>query len=187
MLDAGEPGSSDADHSMSLWHTRRDFLMSPTPPVAGASRLASSSEVTDGFAVVGIQDESGMLVYAELETALSLAQQPESEADAGAAGIAAPAGRGHALLVLLEGMGCSQRMLLSASLELALGGDTDLLGQATHPPSDAYAVHLTRVEAPGGRRIFETTPVVPLSTWYPLQQHRVRYFKKKKKPEDAGD
>jgi hypothetical protein len=29
-----------------------------------------------------------------------------------------------------------------------------------------------------GARFFEDTPIVPRDEWYPLQQHRVRYFKK---------
>jgi hypothetical protein len=34
------------------------------------------------------------------------------------------------------------------------------------------------VEAAGARRIFEDTPTVPFDVWYPLQQKRIRYFKK---------
>jgi len=47
-------------------------------------------------------------------------------------------------------------------------------------------VRLVRTEAPGAGRIFEDTPVVPHDTWYPLQQKRIRYFKKPKS-EDSGD
>jgi hypothetical protein len=43
-------------------------------------------------------------------------------------------------------------------------------------------VKLARVEAPGAKRIFEDTPIVPFDVWYPLQQKRIRYFKK---PADA--
>lgn len=184
VLDAGEPPDGDEGASMSLWHARRDFLMSTSPPVGGAARLASSpAGLSDGVAAIGVQDHSGMLVYAEHEAAVQAIQA----AGQGGSAVAAPSGHGDALLALLERAGCSQRMLLSGSLRVALGGDTDLAGEATHPPGGAYAVTLVRTEAPGGRRIFEATPVVPLSTWYPLQQHRVRYFKKKKTPDETSD
>ena len=39
-------------------------------------------------------------------------------------------------------------------------------------------MRLSRAEAAGARRIFEDTPVVPYETWDPLQQKRIRYFKK---------
>jgi hypothetical protein len=74
-------------------------------------------------------------------------------------------------------------VLLARPLALALGGDTDLAGAAVRPPSGGGVVRLERVDAAGGRRIFTETPIVPFSTWYPLQQKRIRYFKK---PEQAA-
>ena len=71
-------------------------------------------------------------------------------------------------------------MLLAKPLTLALGGDTDLAGAAVHPPQGPTAVRLARVDAPGGRRFMEQTPIVPFDTWYPLQAKRIRYFKKPK-------
>jgi hypothetical protein len=41
-------------------------------------------------------------------------------------------------------------------------------------------VRLTRIDAPGAKRFHEATPIVPLTTWYPLQAKRIRYFKKPK-------
>jgi hypothetical protein len=69
-------------------------------------------------------------------------------------------------------------MLLAQPLAIALGGDTDLAGAPTNAPSGPTAVRLVRADAPAARRIFEETPVVPFSVWYPLQQQRIRYFKK---------
>jgi hypothetical protein len=53
-----------------------------------------------------------------------------------------------------------------------------LTGAAIRAPSGPRAVRLSRVEAAGARRIFEDTKVVPFDVWYPLQQKRIRYFKK---------
>jgi hypothetical protein len=85
---------------------------------------------------------------------------------------------GKVLDQLLKKLGCSTRLSLSQALPLALGGDTDFAGAAVRPPSGAGAVRLSRAEAAGAMRVFEDTPVVPYETWYPLQQKRIRYFKK---------
>jgi hypothetical protein len=134
-----------------------------------------------------------MLVYAEIEGVPVAAPVP-APAPSGSAAVAAPApasaSRGSAegaktLDALLKKLGCSTRILLAQPLALALGGDTDLGGAAVRPPAGAAAVRLVRAEAPGAKRVFEDTPIVPFDTWYPLQQKRIRYFKHAAAAEEA--
>jgi hypothetical protein len=152
----------------SLYHSTGAFSLAEAPPVPGAVRIATgTTHVGVAAAVVGILDDGGMLVYAELAPT-----PPEpSAAD------------GKVLDALLEHMGCSSRLLLAGRLKLALGGDTDVAGQAMHALTGPSVVQFVRAEAAGGRRIFEDTPIVPLDVWYPLQQKRIRYFKR---PEPAA-
>ena len=93
---------------------------------------------------------------------------------------------GKLLADLLKKSGCSSQVFLKAPWTVALGGDTSLGGSAIHPPSGAAAVRLSRAPAPGAGRFLESTPIVPFDTWYPLQQKRIRYFKKPAK-EAGGD
>jgi len=111
-----------------------------------------------------------MLVYAELATAPAAPSQAD----------------GKTLADLLKKAGCSSHVFLKAPWALALGGDTSLAGAAMHPPSGASAVRLARAAAPGAGRFLESTPIVPFDKWYPLQQKRIRYFKKAKQ-EAGGD
>ncbi len=134
-------------------------------------RLASGAgEPGSAIAALGVSDDDGMLVYAELS-----APPP-----------APGAADGKVLADLLKKAGCSSHLFLRAPWSLALGGDTSLSGAATHPPSGAAAVRLARVAAPGAGRFFEGTPVVPFDKWYALQAKRIRYFKKPKQ-EAGGD
>ena len=164
--------SGRAESGSSLWHHERRFSMSASSPGKGARRLVDGvgidhARASKAVAAVGVSS-SGMLVYAEVTTAL----RPGSD---------------HQLLDrLLDEMGCGQRLLLDEPLEAALGGDRDLSG---HPvPRDRPAVRLVRAPPPGARWIFPDTPIVPSSVWYPLQSRRVRYFKKPKpaEPEDEA-
>jgi hypothetical protein len=160
VLDAGDkpPGETP-----SLWHSAGAFSIAPAPPVPDAVRLASGEGgIQAGVAAVGVTDEGGMLFYLEVE---SPPAQP-SPADA------------KILDALLKKLGCGTRLGLAHPLTIALGGDSDLTGTAVRPPSGPGAVRLLRAEAAGARRIFEDTPVVPFDVWYPLQQKRIRYFKK---------
>jgi hypothetical protein len=109
-----------------------------------------------------------MLFYVEVESAPGAEPSPANA---------------KVLDALLKKLGCGSRLVLSRPLTIALGGDSDLTGNAVRPPSGAGAVKLLRAEAAGARRIFQDTPVVPFDVWYPLQQKRIRYFKK---PEAAG-
>jgi hypothetical protein len=169
------PVPMDEEGTLHLWHGEREFFISRAPPLGGVTRLGSGlAAPTDAAAVLGIEGETGMLIYVEVERA-------------GAEGsLGAPKAPGARLGELLTRLGGIQPLFLERPLAIALGGDSDLAGNATHPPSGAGVVTLVRIEGPGGRRVFEATPVVPLATWYPLQQHRVRYFKETEKT-DAGD
>ncbi len=168
VLDVGamEQGANAA----SLWASPGAFAISAEAPVDGAVRLASGLSATNiATAAVGVLDADGMLLYAELMPT-PVAPSP---ADA------------QKLDELLKNAGCGTRLLLTKPLTIALGGDTDLNGAAVHPPQGPSAVRLARADAPGGRRFMEQTPIVPLSTWYPLQAKRIRYFKKPKTEEAA--
>jgi hypothetical protein len=168
ILDAGDKPQGEAP---SLWHSAGAFSIGPTPPVPDAVRLASGEPAGQGaVAAAGVTDEGGMLLYVELETPPA---QP------------AP-GDGKMLGELLKKLGCSTRLLLAKPLPVALGGDSDLAGTAIRPPTGAGAVTLVRAEAAGAKRVFEDTPIVPSEVWYPLQQKRIRYFKKAQ-PEAGGD
>ena len=163
VLDAGASPQGEAP---SLWHSAGAFFIGPQPPVPDAVRLATGqappSAGAPALAVVGVTDEGGMLFYVELEVPPA---QP-SAAD------------GKMLSEMLKRLGCSSRLLLTRPFAVALGGDTDLAGTAVRSPSGPTSVRLSRVPGAGARRMFEDTPVVPLDVWYPLQQKRIRYFKK---------
>jgi len=189
VLDAGEARSGA--EALSLWHSAGAFSIAAAPPVADAVRLASGpAAAASASAAVGVNDEDGMLVYAEIEGASAAVVAPAPAPSGSAAAAAPPATHGSAegaktLDALLKKLGCSTRILLAQPLALALGGDTDLGGAAVRPPSGAGAVRLVRAEAPGAKRVFEDTPIVPFDTWYPLQQKRIRYFKHAAVPEEA--
>jgi hypothetical protein len=160
VIDAGDKPAAEAP---SLWHSTGAFSIAPSPPVAGAVRLCSGEAPGKaGVAALGVSDEGGMLLYVEVEG-------PPAQPSAADAKI---------LDQLLKKLGCSTRLSLAQPLAIALGGDSDLAGTAVHPPAGRGAVRLSRAEAAGAKRIFEDTPVVPFDTWYPLQQKRIRYFKK---------
>jgi hypothetical protein len=155
--------------SSGLYLTGGAFSVTGTPP-AGAERLASGAlpggSRSDVAAAVGIRQESGMLVYAEVVTA------------------ARPGQDGEMLDALLERLGCKTRLLLARPLEFALGGERDLSG---HPvPRNKADLRLVRGEVPGARRIFPDTPIVPPKEWHALQSKRVRYFRKAEPAASGG-
>jgi hypothetical protein len=177
-INPGEPTAinpGEQTEGVSVWFSQGAFSVADEKPAPAAARIAVGSPLTKtpsaAAAAIGVNDEEGMLVYADLAPGGA----PPSAADA------------KMLDGLLKSLGCGQRLLLAAPLALALGGDTDLAGQAVHAPQGANVVRLVRGEAPGAKRIFEDTPVVPISVWYPLQQHRIRYFKKPQGADDAAD
>jgi hypothetical protein len=177
VVDAGEKPAGDAP---SLWHSAGAFSIASTPPVPEAVRLASGEAPGKaGIAALGVNDEGGMLFYVEVEAPVTMGPQaaPNPAPPASAPQQPNPADA-KVLDALLKKLGCSTRLSLAQPLPLALGGDSDLGGKAVHSPSGAGAVRLVRTEAAGGRRMFEDTPIVPFDVWYPLQQKRIRYFKK---------
>jgi hypothetical protein len=147
-------------------------------PPAGSLVLARGG--ADGeplVAAFGVGDESGFAYY--VEPVAGPAAPKADDADAGAA--PAPAlgpKESKAIVELLGRLGCSQHVSLAIRPALALGGDTALEGGAVHPPRGSRVATLQRAHAPGGGRIFRDTPIVSKDVWYPLQQKRVRYFKK---------
>lgn len=156
-----------AEGGESLWLTPDAFSISEHPPVAPAARLASGGAVEGALrAALGVELDGGMLLYVE-----AVGDEPVPATD---------------LSTLLEQLGAYETLGLAEPLRLALGGDTAVSGAATRLPESAQQVRIWRKAGPGGRRIFEDTPVVPFKEWYPLQARRIRYFKKpKKKDEDS--
>jgi hypothetical protein len=82
------------------------------------------------------------------------------------------------LASLLEKIGCSSQVLLTQPL-LPTFGQANGAG-----PRFEREVQLVRTDAPGAKRIFESTPVVHPDEWQPLQARRIRYFKKPTKTEE---
>lgn len=144
----------------SLWLSSHAFVIDEASPGKTAALLAvGSPELDRGAGVLCVHEESGMLYYAEVADAAQgkrAALKPMAQ--------------------LFEKIGCHTTLGLAEPMGLVLGDGNDLTGK---PATVARSsVRLVRDAAPGGTRFFEDTPVVPRSTWYPLQQHRVRYFKK---------
>ncbi len=168
------PTPSAGAGSLSLWWSSQAFLLAEEPAAEGSVRIATGVPASAGgaaAAALGVQDESGMLVYVELAPSA-----PEGVETTDGAELAA----------LLRAAGSSMALLLPAPIPMALGGDTDLALQAVRLPEADDVIALIRQSGPGAKRIFEGTPIVPLQSWYPLQSRRIRYFKKKKKePSDS--
>ncbi len=134
--------------------------------IARISKLEGSPS-----AAVCVQDEDGILVWAEL---------PHGEGAAATKAVDA----------MLAAMGCGERHAVVGDTRIALGGTLDAAGAALPPPKAALT-RLVRAELPGARPYFETTPIAPPSVWQPLQMQRVRYFPKPRvkdagAPDDAG-
>lgn len=123
-------------------------------------RLASGqAELASGAALACVHGESGFLFYAETESA-------------GAVDL-------KAIDALLKAHGCVETVFFQKPLGLLLGDGTVLGGARPATVPSAKRIAFVRQPAPDGRRFFEDTPVVPRDVWYPLQQQRVRYFKKR--------
>jgi hypothetical protein len=156
----------------SLWWSNGAFAIAPSAPRADATLLAggfptapsAAAGAPAARAVVGVQDEDGMLVWVELP--------PDERADAGAAA---------AMDSLLERLGCSTRLALVGGARAFLGGTLDAAGEAG-APAPPSATRMVRVTGPGAHPMFADTPLVPVQVWRPLQAKRVRYFYKP----DAG-
>ncbi|MEM1031138.1 MAG: hypothetical protein AAGN82_12370 [Myxococcota bacterium] len=159
------PATGPSASSPSLWHTPDAFAVAPRAAVGPAVRIASGTALAEAsapvIAVAAVQDDAGMLVYAEAAAPL-------------------PAAAWRDWLSARLGVG-EEALALAAPLPLALGGDTDLSGRGVRL---AAPMRLVRKAGPGAGRMFVDTPVVPLATWHPLQARRIRYFKKKKKKKE---
>ncbi len=139
--------------------------------VATDKAAASGSVVLDGApkatadtrAIVGIRDEDGVLLLAEI------AKDETKRAEALAAADA-----------LLARAGASKRMHLARDTAALLGGGLGLDGEKDPRPHGPPRVRLVRRPMPNGRPYFESTPVVDVAVWRPLQMQRVRYFGKPK-------
>jgi hypothetical protein len=159
------PNPRTAEALESLWVSRDAFSIAEHPPVSPATRLASGRPMEGALrAAVGVELDGGMLLYLE-----AVGEEPVPASDLGA---------------LLTQLGAYETMGLAEPLGVALGEDTSIAREAIRLPESDDQVRLLRKQGPGGRRIFEDTPVVPFKEWYPLQARRIRYFKKKKKKKE---
>lgn len=125
-------------------------------PGPGARALVSgvdpeSAEGLSASAAIGIQDEDGMLVYAEVQ------------------GERRPGQDGAMLRQALGKLGCTTVVMLRKPLAPTFGDE---------PAAGERVVRLSRVDRAAARVVFPDTPVVGIKEWYPLQAKRVRYFKK---------
>jgi hypothetical protein len=100
---------------------------------------------------VGVQDDEGMLVYAEVRKD----RRPGADA--------------AMLTSLLDKLGCGAKLSWTHPWVPDFEGTTAAHGRV---------VELSRIDGPGGRRVFEDTPIVEPDEWVPLQARRIRYFKK---------
>ncbi len=155
-----------------LWWREGLFAIEASAPAKDAEALLGGCAMTDpcaasAHAAVGVQDEDGMLVWAELPS------------DMGAD--AATAATLDALLVRL---GCGVRMAVPGRAQALLGGGVAALDAAGNPAAAPATptVRLVRASAPDAHPIFADTPVVPIQVWQPLQMKRVRYFYKPTAP-----
>lgn len=139
--------------------TGSEFVQSTAGPSEGAVLVASGYAASDprrrgAVAVAGI-DAYGMLIYLEVATA----PDPTRDADL--------------LDAVCRDLGCVSQTFLSRPAFIGIGGRVDLSG---HPLSKRRKyLEFLRATAPGARRIFESTPVVPRSIWKPLQERQSRY------------
>jgi len=123
----------------------------------------SAKATAETRAVVGIRDEDGVLLFAEI------ARDEPKRAEAVAAADA-----------LLARAGASKRMHVARDTAALLGGGLALDGEKDPRPHGPPRVRLVRRPMPNGRPYFESTPVVDVAVWRPLQMQRVRYFGKPK-------
>lgn len=154
-----------------LSHTKGFFALGETPTDAAqlVAGVPLKTVVPQQVAtVMGVQDEDGMLVWAELA-----ADVPRDKSTV------------DALDALLVRLGCSLRFAVPEGRAL-LGGAQDLGGEPAAAPTEGLAARLVRAESPSARKVFDT-PIVSPNVWQPLQSQRVRYFKKPSKPAPSSD
>jgi hypothetical protein len=155
-----EPTTTDG--SLHLDFGTSEASIGAGAPKPSAVRIASgdAEEAAPVAAAVCI-DEWDKLVYAEVATA------PDPARDA------------RVLALVLDAAHCKKRFFLRAPLRIALGTIRDLSDHPTHPTS--AAIRLVRSPAPGARRLFPETPILPPQIWQPLQR-QTRWFPKDPEP-----
>jgi len=171
VLLLAQPEQAVAPTGPAVWATADAFSVGREPPTAEALRLAAGGSAADvplARAAIGVQQEDGMLVYAEL-----------GAPDGAPAGSLPQPVAAAELQSLLAPLDVPAPVLLAEPLALALGGESSLARQPVRLGCGAGTVELRRKAGPGASRIFPDTAVVPLKEWYPLQSRRIRYFKKK--------
>jgi hypothetical protein len=149
-----------ATSGKALFFAGQSFAIEDAAPKNALVLGLGASDLQKGAALACVHEESGMLYYAEVAGAAE-----------GKRATLAP------MATLLAKVGCNATLGLDEPIGLVLGDGNDLSGKAATVPRSS--ARLVRAEAPSGTRFFEDTPIVPRDTWYPLQQHRVRYFKKR--------
>lgn len=132
------------------------FAISKEAPKGAVPLASGAASSADAASAVGV-DEDGHLLYVEL--------------DGGARG------EGTLLDKVLADLGCATRLFFERSLTPLFAGTTTLASQPGKHHG-GHAVKLVRGEAPGARFLFADTPIVPYAEWGPIQQKRIRYFKK---------
>lgn len=148
-------GTESEHKDASLFHTPTGFVIAKDAPKGARALFAGATGPADAVTGFGVDDD-GHLVVVELD-----GKGPHT---------------GAMMDAFLQSMGCKTRLFFSEHAAVLLGGTTTLAGAQGKRPSQG--VRLVRKESPGGRFLFPDTPVVAQSEWFPLQQKRIRYFKK---------
>jgi hypothetical protein len=155
------PLKPEEDHKHpALWLSGGSFAIGASSPGPSASMLFVGQEPTaetlaTATALVGVTDDDGMMVLVTSDV---------------------PAG--FALRALLAQLGCAQAIVAPAALLPLIGGSLDLSGELSKAKATGGIVSLVRAQAPAAKQIFPDTPVVDPSVWQPLQNKRVRYFRR---------
>ncbi len=152
--------SLDAPHGPragepTLYLSSQSFVISKEAPRGGVPLASGAATSAEAASAVGV-DEDGHLLYVEAE----------GDAPAGAL-----------LDQALAALGCTSKLFFERSLTPLLAGTTTLSSQPGKHRG-GHVVKLVRGEAPGARFLFPDTPIVPYAEWGPIQQKRIRYFKK---------
>ena len=163
---AARAGARPTGGELRLALTSGSFAIVPKDKASDGVLLEGSGRPVESTrAAVGVRDEDGVLLLAEC-----------------AAGLPGPA-RAQALAAadaLLARAGASRRMYLAGDMAALLGGGLGLDGERDPAPHGPPTARLVRKAMPGGRPHFDSTPVVDVAVWRPLQMQRVRYFAKPK-------
>jgi hypothetical protein len=139
-----------------LWHSRRSFGIASSAPAPRATALVTGSESSERARAALCVGRDGLLVYAEVSTALD------------------PTRDGPMLAGVLDRSGCGQaRLFFRTGDHFAIGAQQNLAGHPLVLPSDAP--RLVRRAKPDTARLFPETPVLPRAKWFDLQRQQ-RFF-----------